>query len=124
MYTVYPLFPCCVQVRVAVRPTVSRHFFAVNYDTQSGKADPRKIAEIYAKSPRGRGAVPGGSKELGDVKSLGKELRTADTGRGGSGEESAGANVARRRRPVHAGREPQRRRAVHRFPRQQGFSWR
>jgi hypothetical protein len=36
-----------------------------------------------------------------------------DEGTGGGGEELVGANIARRRRPAHAGREPQRRRAVY-----------
>ncbi len=56
--------------------------------------------------PCGRGVVPGGCKKL--------KLRMVDEGPGGGGEELVGANVARRRRPAHAGRgEPQRRRAVH-----------
>ncbi len=54
--------------------------------------------------PCGRGVVPGGSKVL--------KLRMVDEGPGGGGEELVGANAARRRRPAHAGREPQRRRAV------------
>ena len=41
------------------------------------------------------------------------KLRMVDEGPGGGGGELVGANVARRRRPAHAGREPQRRRAVH-----------
>ena len=55
--------------------------------------------------PYGRGVVPGGSKEL--------KLRMVDEGPEGGGEELVHANVARRRHPAHAGREPQRRRAVH-----------
>ncbi len=41
------------------------------------------------------------------------KLRMVDEGPGGGGEEFVGANVALRRRPAHAGREPPRRRAVH-----------
>ncbi len=69
---------------------------------KSGDDDPRMLDE----SPSGvglcgRGLVPGGSKEL--------KLRLVDEGPGGGGEELVGAGVARRRRPAHAGREPQRR---------------